>query len=48
MSKTVLVATANPFNRQAAKELADATKHRLLFYVTTPAEIVTNLRKIFR
>ena len=48
MSKTILVATANPFNRQAQKELADATKNRLLFYLTTPSEIVANLRKAFR
>jgi hypothetical protein len=25
MSKSILVATANPFNQQAAKELAEAT-----------------------
>jgi hypothetical protein len=48
MSKTVLVATANPFNRQAAKELADATKNRLLWYLTSPSEIVANVRKAFR
>ncbi len=48
MSKTVFVATANPFNRQAAKELADATKYRLLWYLTSPSEIVANLRKAFR
>jgi hypothetical protein len=48
MSKTILVATANPFNRQAAKELSDATKNRLLWYLTTPSEIVSNLRKAFR
>jgi MoxR-like ATPase len=48
MSKTVLVATANPFNRQAAKELADATKNRVLWYLTTPSEIVSNVRKVFR
>jgi tetratricopeptide (TPR) repeat protein len=48
MSKTILVATANPFNRQAAKELADATKFRLLFYLTSPSEIVANVRKCFR
>jgi len=48
MSKTILVATANPFNRQAAKELADATKSRLLWYLTSPSEIVANLRKAFR
>ena len=34
MSKSILVATANPFNQQAAKELAEATPHRLLWYLT--------------
>jgi hypothetical protein len=48
MSKTIFVATANPFNRQAAKELGDTTKNRLLFYLTQPSEIVSNLRKAFR
>ena len=33
MSKSILVATANPFNQQAAKELAEATKNRLLWYL---------------
>jgi hypothetical protein len=48
MSKLVLVATANPFNQQAAKELAEATSNRLLWYLVPPAEIVSNLRKAFR
>jgi tetratricopeptide (TPR) repeat protein len=48
MSKSVLVATANPFNREAAKELGDATKNRLLWYLAPPAEIVKNLQKAFR
>ena len=48
MSKTVLIATANPFNAYAAKELAEATNSRLLFYLVPPVEIVSNLRKIFR
>jgi tetratricopeptide (TPR) repeat protein len=48
MSKSILVATANPFNRQAAKELGEATKNRLLWYLAPPTEIVSNLRKIFR
>lgn len=48
MSKSVLVATANPFNQQAAKELAEATSHRLLWYLTTPAELVKTIRKAFR
>lgn len=48
MSKAILVATANPFNQQAAKELAEATTHRLLWYVASPNDIVSNLRKAFR
>ena len=48
MSKSVLVATANPFNQQAAKELADATPNRLLWYLVPPAELVGNVRKAFR
>jgi tetratricopeptide (TPR) repeat protein len=48
MSKSILVATANPFNQQAAKELAAATTHRLLWYVCAPNDIVSNLRKAFR
>ena len=48
MSKSILVATANPFNRQAAKELGEATTNRILWYLTPPTEIVVNLRKAFR
>jgi len=48
MSKSIMVATANPFNQQAAKELAEATNNRLLWYLVPPAELVKNLRKVFR
>lgn len=48
MSKAILVATANPFNQQAAKELAEATTHRLLWYVCAPNDLTSNLRKAFR
>ena len=48
MSKSVLVATANPFNQQAAKELADATHNRLLWYLVPPTDLVRTLRKVFR
>jgi len=48
LSKSVMVATANPFNQQAAKELAEATNNRLLWYLVPPAELVKNLRKVFR
>jgi len=48
MSKSILVATANPFNQQAAKELAAACNQRLLFYLVPPIELVKNIRKAFR
>jgi hypothetical protein len=48
MSKSILVATSNPFNQQAAKELAQAQASRLLWYLVPPAELVTNIRKAFR
>ena len=48
MSKSIMVATANPFNQQAAKELSEATSQRLLWYLVPPLELVKNLRKAFR
>lgn len=48
MSKSILVATCNPFNQQAARELSEATPYRLLWYVVPPVELVKNLRKAFR
>jgi hypothetical protein len=48
MSKSIFVATANPYNQQAAKELAKATPNRLLWYLVPPAELVKNVRKVFR
>ena len=48
MSKSILVATVNPFNQQAAKELAEATNNRLLYYLVPPAELTKNIHKVFR
>jgi tetratricopeptide (TPR) repeat protein len=48
MSKSVQVATANPFNKQAVWELENATHSRLLWYLSPPAELVRNLRRVFR
>jgi len=48
MSKSILVATANPFNQQAVKDLSAATQHRLLWYLAPPADLIFNLRKAFR
>ncbi len=47
MSKAILVATANPFNQQAAKELGEATPNRLLWYLATPSELMQIIRKAF-
>jgi hypothetical protein len=48
ISKSVLVATANPFNQQAVKELSAATSSRLLWYLVSPADLVKYVRKAFR
>ena len=48
MSKSVLVATANPFNKQAVADLEAALKQRLLWYLTTPADLLRVLGKAFR
>jgi tetratricopeptide (TPR) repeat protein len=48
MSKSVLVATTNPFNQQAAKELGAATPNRLLWYLVPPLDLVKYVRKAFR
>jgi tetratricopeptide (TPR) repeat protein len=48
MSKSILVATANPFNQEAIKELSAATSHRLLWYLASPSELISNLNKAFR
>lgn len=48
MSKSVQVATANPFNRQVVLELEQATRSRLLWYLCPPAELVRAIRKMLR
>ena len=48
MSKSVFVATANPFNKQAVAELQAATQHRLLLYMASPPELVKAIKKVFR
>lgn len=48
MSKSILVATTNPFNKQASLELEAHTKLRLLWYLAPPADIAKLLRKIIR
>jgi len=48
MSKAILVATANPFNQQAVKELSQTTSHRLVWYLVPPVDALVNIRKAFR
>jgi tetratricopeptide (TPR) repeat protein len=48
LSKSVMVATANPFNRQAAAELEEVTKQRLLWYLAPPQDMMKILKKVFR
>ena len=46
MSKSVLVATANPFNRQAAAEVAEVANSRILWYLASPEYLLNQLRQI--
>jgi tetratricopeptide (TPR) repeat protein len=48
MSKSVMVATANPFNKQAAQELQSATSQRVVWCLSSPVDLLKILRKIFR
>lgn len=48
MSKSVLVATANPFNKRAAQELEEAFKQRFIWYLASPTELIKLLRKVVR
>lgn len=48
MSKAVLVATANPFNAQAAEELQSEMPSRLIWYLVNPVELVRMVKKIYR
>jgi hypothetical protein len=48
MSKSVLVATANPFNKQAARELENATRNRLIWYLASPTELMKVINRVFR
>jgi hypothetical protein len=48
MSKSIVVATANPYNHQAAAELEEAAQARLLWYLAPPPDIIQALRKIVR
>jgi hypothetical protein len=48
MSKSIMIATANPFNKKAVADLEDCLHHRLLLYLAAPAELIRVLGKAFR
>jgi tetratricopeptide (TPR) repeat protein len=48
LSKSILVATANPFNRQVIVELEETARQRFIWYLASPPEIIKAIRKIFR
>jgi tetratricopeptide (TPR) repeat protein len=48
MSKTLMVATANPFNKQAMLDMEESSKFRLLWYLASPTELLRILGKILR
>jgi len=48
MSKTVMVATCNPFNKQAAVDLGVSHYSRLLWFLAAPGDIIRVLGKVFR
>lgn len=48
LSKATMVATANPFNKQAAADLEAVIKGRILWYLAAPADLLRVLSKSFR
>jgi tetratricopeptide (TPR) repeat protein len=49
MSKSIMVATCNPYNKQAAEELLRVfDKQRLLWYVTQPEDLIKLIKKVLR
>ena len=48
MSKTIMVATANPFNKQAVSDLEQKHHTRLLWYLAAPGDLLRVLGKVFR
>jgi tetratricopeptide (TPR) repeat protein len=48
MSKSILVATANPFNKHAAKELEEVVQQRLVWYLASPPDLTKALKKVIR
>ncbi len=48
MSRSIFVATANPFNKQAVKDIEAAGKGRIVWYLTSPGDLFKLVQKVFR
>ncbi len=48
IGKLVLVATTNPFNARAVKELQDAVPGRVQWYLAAPNDLTREIKKTFR
>lgn len=48
VGKVVLVATTNPFNARAMRELQDAHPGRIQWYLAAPADLTREIKKVFR
>jgi|ERR1700722_924479 tetratricopeptide (TPR) repeat protein len=48
LSKSIMIATANPFNKKALADLEESLQHRLLLYLAAPADLIRVLGKAFR
>ena len=48
LSKSIMVATSNPFNKKALTDLEESLQHRLLLYLAAPADLLRVLGKAFR
>ena len=48
MSKSILIATANPFNKQAVREIEAHNRSRIIWYLAPPGDLQRVLKKIFR
>ena len=48
VGKATLVATTNPFNARAMKELQDARPGRIQWYLVSPADLVREIKKFIR
>jgi hypothetical protein len=48
ISKTTMLATANPFNKQAVADMEEKLRSRLLWYLAAPQDLLRLIGKVFR